>query len=181
MRTPHDLDRDDEYALVEYAIVIDVLAQRERRRLCARVKEDRRPGRAVDRRVHRSDLLDEVGELPLLLSAARCEKRLSFPPGGEQREEDGGNREREPAAFDDLGNVRREEREVDDEEGEASRRDDPDRASPEGPDNDKEQDRRDDHRPGHRYAIRACERRRSPEAEDEASHAPNRRVLTPLL
>ena len=65
---------------MQHVVVLDVGAQRERRRLRVGVEEHGRAGRAGDRRVERADLVDEVAQRALLLDpAARDDLAPALP------------------------------------------------------------------------------------------------------
>ena len=115
-------------------------------------------------------LLDEVFEEPVGLRALRGDQRLSALPGREEGEHHQREREREPAAVDDLGQVRAEEGEVDDQERGRAGHHEPQRLVPEGADDDEEQDRVDRERAGDGDAVGGGEAGRGLEAEDEPDH-----------
>ena len=114
--------------------------------------------------------LDEVFEEPVGLRALRGDQRLAALPRREEGEHHQREREREPAAVDDLGQVRAEEGEVDDAGTRPRPTPQPQRLVPEGPDDDEEQDRVDRERAGDGDAVGGGEAGRGPEAEDEPDH-----------
>ena len=90
--------------------------------------------------VHGADVFDEVAQQPVGLCALGGDQGTAASPGGEQGEHDQGEGEGEPAAVDDFGQVRGEEREIDDEECGGAGHHEPPRGVPERAGDDEEQD-----------------------------------------
>ena len=98
-------------------VVLDVCAQRQRHRIEVVIEEDGRAGRSLQGGSisWSSSTKSRSGPSSLVLFSG---DDLATPlPCGEGDEDDQRDPEREPAAVDDLGQVRREEGEVDEEEG----------------------------------------------------------------
>jgi hypothetical protein len=114
-----------------------------------------------------SQLLDEVAQRALLLGAVGGDDLAAALPRGQQREHDQRDREREPAAVHDLGDVRGEEREVDEQQRGRAGDDPRPRLAPERADHEEEQDRVDRQRAGDRDAVGVREVRRGLEADDQ--------------
>ena len=124
------------------------------------------PGDA--RRRRRLDALDEDVERHRVLGEPLHQQRAPALPRREQREHDGADHQREPAAGRDLERVGREEREVDERERQQRS---PSRPTSgqfhSAPHHDEDQDRVDQHRQRHRDAVRAREVVGVPEPDDQ--------------
>ena len=132
--------RDDQHALVQDVVVLDVRAQRQRRRLRVGVEEHARcraRGRPAGRRRAPRRRSRRSGPS----SSTRRWVTISRPslPGREHAEDGERDRQREPAAVQHLGQVRGEERQVD----------------------GQERDRADDHQPRASSATGSGRRRRT--------------------
>ena len=99
------LDREDHHGLAQRPDVLDARPQRQRRRFPAGVQVDRRARHPCQRRIHRAQLVHEVPQRPS--SSRRAARTFSLPqlPGAEDGEDRDADREREPAAVRDLGQV----------------------------------------------------------------------------
>ena len=149
---------------MNHAVVLKIVQQRQRCAVGIPAHEHRGALHAM-RRIHR-DALDEHVERQDARRQTLAEQSASGFPGGHDREEHGANRQREPAAVQDLEGVGREERDFQDHEPTAQQSRLPGAPVPELSRGEVEQDGGDDHRERDRDSVG----RRQPAGALKAEH-----------
>jgi hypothetical protein len=120
----------------------------------AAVEEDAGAGHPRQRGLHGVQLVDELPQRPLIMRDALAVTRAGgLLPRAEDGEHDDADQQRQPRSVDDLGQVGREEEQVDGEQHAAARHGDPERRAPLLAGDVEEQQGGDRDRAGHGRAV----------------------------
>ena len=160
----------DDHEILEHLVAFDVGAQGERRGLQVRVHEHAHSGHPLDAELLRAEALHEVGQRPFHPPAVRGDDLSPPVPGRHQQEQDRGDDQRQPAAVNDLREVRREERDLDRQEHRSAEHHERPRPVPQQPRHRQEQDRAEDEGARDRHAVGGREARRGAEADRDHQH-----------
>ena len=177
-RHRHSVDRHDHHVFVERVIVLDVGPHRQRSGLFSAVEEHRGARDSQQRRLTVGELVDELAQRSLRLLPRSGDDLTSALPGGHHGERDHGDQQRQPRPVDQLGHVRCQEHQIDQQQSAAADHDQPQRRPPPRAGDVEEQQRGDGDRAGHRHAERVRQRRRAAEREHQGEH---RDQSTPLI
>ena len=139
------LDGEDDVLLVQHAIVLETVQQRGRRAFRIAGEKHRRSGHAL--RWLALEHAHQIVERGLEPAGLVEQKPRAAPPRIHHEHDDDAERERHPAAFDDLEHVGRQKGQVDHQERQDQGRRRQDRPSPYAPDDDK------GHHAGHHHSA----------------------------
>ena len=140
-RDGQGLQREDDRVLRQRVEVLHALPHRERRGLLSAIQEHPCSGNPVHRGLRAPDLVDELPKGALDPESLRGDELPPAIPGDHHEEEDEGDRQRQPGAVGDLGQVRRKEPELDRKEERSPTQSQPEGAVPAVPDDEEEEDR----------------------------------------
>ena len=139
VRDADRVDRDDEDPLVERVGVLDLGTERQRGCVSAGVQEDGDAGQPHERGLLLGQAVEELVERSLLGDAVAGDDDLAAAPVDHHERQDQRDRQRQPRAVLDLGDVRAEERHLDDQEEHGDRREPALGGAPEEPGDGDEQ------------------------------------------
>ena len=160
---------------MQHFVVLQVMQQRVRHAILRGREKD---GRARHpRRRRRLDALNEQVEGHRVLGEPLHQHDTAALPRRQQREHDGADQDRGPAAVGNLERIRRKERQVDEHQRRRDRDRRPRRPIPQLPHDDKDQDRVDQHCERHGDTVGARQVVRAMETDDERDHRGEQRPV----
>ncbi len=137
------------------------------------------PGHAHQRRLAVPQAVDELAQRSLGLFPCPRDDFAALLPGRHHRERDDADEQRQPRAVHELGQVRREEHQVHQQQEAAADQHHPQRPSPPGAGVVEEQRGGDGDRSRHRHAERVRQRSGATEREDEDQHHHHQQTVDP--
>ena len=166
-------DGEDDVVLVQHLVVLEIVQQRGRREFGIAGEEHR--GARHDMRRLLLQAVQQRFERHLGLARLVGEDAGAAPPGQDQHHHEDAEQQRHPGAFQQLEQVGREERGVDEHQRHHQQRGLPGRPSPQLPDHDEAQHAVDHHGGGDRDAIGGGKRIRGVEQADQQHDAEQQR------
>ena len=108
----HGVDRHDDHVSMQHAVVLDVGPHRQGCGLLAAVEEHRRARHAHEWRLAVPKAVDELAQRTLGLFPCTRDDFATLLPCRHHRERDDGDEQRQPGAVHELGQIRREEHQI---------------------------------------------------------------------